>query len=169
MVGSIALDKIGILCNLRHKTYAFQLFITIFFSSQSNFLLFVFVFFIQVKNRIKYRNKCVLYVQKIVRGFLARKQHQPRYRGIIKIKSLKEKLRRSTDIVTQLKGGKDMILKQANDVEFLIDGYVKKIQNESHIKPKTIDQMYTDIMTKIDNYNNSLQNELKVGILIGRL
>lgn len=104
----------------------------------------------------------MLYIQKIVRGFLARKQHQPRYRGIIKIKSLKEKLRRSTDIVNQLKGSKDMILKQANDIEHLIGGYVKNIQNDSRINPKTIDKMYSDIITKIDNYNNSLQNELKV-------
>lgn len=104
----------------------------------------------------------MLYIQKIVRGFLARKQHQPRYRGIIKIKSLKDKLRRSTDIVNQLKGSKDMILKQSNDIEHLIGGYVKNIQNDSRINPKTIDKMYSDIMTKIDNYNNSLQNELKV-------
>lgn len=115
-----------------------------------------------MKNRIKYRNKCVLYIQKIVRGFLARKQHQPRYRGIIKIKSLKEKLRRSTDIVNQLRGSKDNIRKQANDVENLISGYVRNIQNDSRIPPKTIDKMYADIMSKIDNYNNMLQLELQV-------
>ncbi|XP_031632480.1 myosin heavy chain 95F isoform X3 [Contarinia nasturtii] len=117
---------------------------------------------IKLKNRIKYRNKCVLYIQKIVRGFLARKQHQPRYRGIIKIKSLKEKLRRSTDIVNQVKGSKDKILKQANEVEQLIDGYVKSIRNDGRISPKTIDRMYEDIITKIDNYNNLLQSELKM-------
>lgn len=115
-----------------------------------------------MKNRIKYRNKCVLYIQKIVRGFLARKQHQPRYRGIIKIKSLKEKLRRSTEIVNQLRGSKDNIRKQANDVENLISGYVRNIQNDSRIPPKTIDKMYADIMSKIDNYNNMLQLELQV-------
>lgn len=115
-----------------------------------------------MKNRIKYRNKCVLYIQKIVRGFLARKQHQPRYRGIIKIKSLKEKLHRSTDIVNQLRGGKDLILKKANDIEHLINGYVKNIQNDNRINPKTIDSMYSDILSKIDNYNNALQSELKV-------
>lgn len=104
----------------------------------------------------------MLYIQKIVRGFLARKQHQPRYRGIIKIKSLKEKLRRSTEIVNQLRGGKDHILKQANDVEHLINGYVKNIRSDSRIPAKTIDKMYTDIMSKIDNYNNMLQSELQV-------
>lgn len=113
-----------------------------------------------MKNRIKYRNKCVLYIQKIVRGYLVRKQHQPRYRGIIKIKLLKEKLRRSTDIVNQVKGSKDVaIIKQTNDIEYLIDGIVKNIQNDIHINPKRIDKLYNDIITKIDSHNKSLQSK----------
>lgn len=115
-----------------------------------------------VKNRIKYRNKCVLYVQKIVRGFLARKQHQPRYRGIINIKSVKEKLHRSTDIVNQLRGNKDIVFKEAADVEHLINASVRNIQNNARITPKQIDKMYSDIVTKIDNYNNLLKTELQV-------
>lgn len=115
-----------------------------------------------MKNRIKYRNKCVLYVQKIVRGFLARKQHQPRYRGIINIKSVKEKLERSTEIVNQLKGSKDSILKEAADVEHLINSSVRNIQNNPRINSKQIDKMYSDIVNKIDNYNNLLKNELQV-------
>lgn len=119
----------------------------------------IFRFIFVVKNRIKYRNKCVLYIQKIVRGYLVRKQHQPRYRGIIKIKLLKEKLQQSTDIVNQVKGSEKVaILKQTNDIEHLIDGIVKKIQNDSHINPKTIDKLYTDINTKIDSYNKTLQS-----------
>lgn len=120
------------------------------------------------KKRIKYRSKCVLFIQKIVRGYLARKQHQPRYRGIIKIKSLKEKLRRSTDIrdiVNQGKASKEVaILKQKNDIEHLIDDAVKNIQNDSRINPKTIDKMYNDIIhiiTKIDN-NNSLKPDSSI-------
>lgn len=114
-----------------------------------------------MKNRIKYRNKCVLYIQKIVRGFLARKQHQPRYRGIAKIKSVKENLRRSTDIVNQLRGGQELILKQANDIENLINASVRNIQNDAHINPKTIDKIYTDILTKVDNFNNMIKKELQ--------
>jgi len=116
---------------------------------------------IKLKNRIKYRNKCVLYIQKIVRGYLARKQHQPRYRGIARINSVKEKLQRSTDIVGQLKGSKELILKQANDVHNLINAYVKNIQNDGHISAKTIDKMYSDVITKVDNFNNSIKNELQ--------
>lgn len=115
-----------------------------------------------VKNRIKYRNKCVLYVQKIVRGFLARKQHQPRYRGIIKIKTLKENLRRSEEVAGQLKGSKEMIQRQAAEVEKVISDSVRKIKMEPRINPKIIDKMYQDIVTKIDNHNNLLKTEFQV-------
>lgn len=117
-----------------------------------------------MKNRIKYRNKCVLHIQRVVRGYLARKRHQPRYRGIAKIKSLKEQLHKSAGIVGQLKANKDVILRQANDVEHLIGGYVKNIQNDARISSKTIDSMYADIITKIDQYNNMLKAELQVNI-----
>lgn len=115
-----------------------------------------------MKNRIKYRNKCILHAQRIVRGFLARKQHQPRYRGIIKIRSLNDQLNKSTEIVGQLKSNKDTILRQANDLEHLIGGYVKNIQNDARISSKTIDSMYSDIITKIDQYNNMLKSEFQV-------
>lgn len=103
----------------------------------------------------------MLYIQKIVRGFLARKQHQPRYRGIAKIKSIRENLRQSTDIVNQVRGGKDSISKYANDIEHLIIASVKNIQNDARIHPKTIDKIYSDILTKVDNLNNMIKTELQ--------
>lgn len=115
-----------------------------------------------VKNRIKYRNKCVLYVQRIVRGFLARKQHQPRYRGIMKIKAVKANMTKSAEIASQLKGNKDNILRHADEVEQLINNSVRKIRTEDKINPKIIDKLYADIIAKIDNHNNLLKNELQV-------
>ncbi|XP_055307856.1 myosin heavy chain 95F-like [Sitodiplosis mosellana] len=118
---------------------------------------------IKLRDRIKYRNKYAMYIQKIVRGFLARKQHQPRYRGIIKMESLKDKLR-STDIVDQVKGIEDGISKQANDVENLINEYVKNIKKNVRIKPKIIDEMYDEIITKINGYSNLLQSDIICGV-----
>lgn len=103
----------------------------------------------------------MLCIQKIVRGFLARKQHQPRYRGIAKIKSVRENLKRSTDIVNQVRGGQELILKQANDIENLINACVRNIQNDARINPKTIDKIYADILTKVDNFNNMIKKELQ--------
>lgn len=81
-----------------------------------------------VKNRIKYRNKCILLAQKIIRGYLARKQHQPRYKGILKIKAIKVNLSKTEEIANQLRNNKDSILKQVKDVEQLIDRSVAKIK-----------------------------------------
>lgn len=81
-----------------------------------------------MKNRIKYRNKCVLYVQKVVRGFLARKRHQPRYRGIMNIKLLKANLAKTAEIANQLRGSKDVILRQVAEIEQLIHSSVQKIK-----------------------------------------
>lgn len=67
-------------------------------------------------------------MQKVVRGFLARKRHQPRYRGIINIKSLKVNLYKTAEIANQLKSSKDVILKQVTEIEQLIDNSVQKIK-----------------------------------------
>lgn len=98
------------------------------------------------------RSRSALYIQKFVRGFLVRKQHQPRYRGIIKIKSLIEKLHRTTD---------DVIFQQSSDIiEVAINECVKSIQEDSRISAKSIDTMYTDIMEKIDHHNEMMQTNV---------
>lgn len=51
------------------------------------FLLFIFVN--AVKNKILYRRECHVTIQKNIRMYLAKKHHRPRYRGIMKINSLK--------------------------------------------------------------------------------
>ncbi|XP_037027761.1 myosin heavy chain 95F isoform X1 [Bradysia coprophila] len=116
---------------------------------------------IKIKNRIKYRNKCILLAQKIIRGYLARKQHQPRYKGIMKIKAIKVNLSKTEEIANQLRNNKDSILKQVKDVEQLIDRSVAKIKTDRKIKAKEIDEMYADIMVKIDNQNNLLRSQLQ--------
>ena len=83
---------------------------------------------VSVKNRIKYRNKCVLLAQKIIRGFLARKQHQPRFRGIMKIKALSANLQKTAEIAHQLRGSKEVMLRQVAEVEQLIRNSVQKIK-----------------------------------------
>lgn len=73
---------------------------------------------------------------------------------------LKEKLHPSTAIVNQPSGSKDTALEQSNDIEHLMNGHIRDIQNDSRISAQTIDKMYNDIMTKIDNYNNMIQTAI---------
>lgn len=91
-----------------------------------------------------------LCAQKLVRGFFARKQHRPRYRGIIKIKSLIEKLHRTT-------AGDTTAPQQSNaTLEDAIKDCVKIIQNDDRISAKSIETMYTEMMEKIDQHNEMM-------------
>lgn len=77
---------------------------------------------------MKYRQKCILMAQKTIRGYLARKQHQPRYRGIIKINSISADVKKMQEIANQLKAEKESMLKQIKDIEEQIHMAVKKIK-----------------------------------------
>lgn len=67
-------------------------------------------------------------MQKTIRGYLARKQHQPRYRGIIKINGISADVKKMQEIANQLKAEKDTMLKQIKDVQEQIQLAVKKIK-----------------------------------------
>lgn len=81
-----------------------------------------------MKNRIKYRNQSVLVIQKIVRGFLSRKQHQPRYRGIKQIRAVNENVRKAADIAGQLRSSREVFLGQVADIENVMKASVQKIK-----------------------------------------
>lgn len=51
----------------------------------------VFLFAFSVHNKILYRRNCHITIQKNIRMYLAKKRHQPRYRGIMKINTLQVK------------------------------------------------------------------------------
>lgn len=114
---------------------------------------------------MKYRNKCVLIAQKIIRGYLARKKHQPRMRGILKLNAIKTNLALTKDIATQLKGGKDSTLKQVQEIEQLIENACNRIKSDSKIQATTIDSLYADIMARINNQNNLLNKQLQVNFI----
>lgn len=81
-----------------------------------------------VQKRINYRGKCVLTAQRIIRGFLARKQHQPRYKGIVKINAIRANVSATKDIVNQLQKNKEGVLQQVYDVERLVDSSIRQIK-----------------------------------------
>lgn len=67
-------------------------------------------------------------VQKTLRGYLARKQHQPRYKGITKINGIRRNMKQMEEIASQLKGERDTMLKHMKDIEVQIDAAIKKIK-----------------------------------------
>lgn len=86
---------------------------------------------ISVRNRIKYRNKCVLVIQSAVRGFLARKHHRPRYQGIGKINKIRFNAQKTVEIAGGLKQSRDEILNEVSDIYRQIDEAIFKIKVSS--------------------------------------
>lgn len=67
-------------------------------------------------------------VQKTFRGYLARKQHQPRYKGVVKINAIRNNMKQMEAIANQLKGERESMLKHLKEFETHIDAAIKKIK-----------------------------------------
>lgn len=87
---------------------------------------------IKIKNRMRYRNKCAVQVQKYMRGHLARKQHRPRYKGILKINAIKNNIKQMEAVASQLKSERDVMVKQMKDMEVQVDSAIKIIRVKNH-------------------------------------
>lgn len=67
-------------------------------------------------------------MQKTLRGYLARKQHQPRIKGIAKINAIRSNMKQMEEIANQLKGERETMLKHMKDIEVQIEGAIAKIK-----------------------------------------
>jgi myosin VI len=87
-----------------------------------------------VKNKIIYRRENLVVIQKNVKMHLSRKQHQPRYRGIMKINSLQSMLTRMEQSIGQLKKEKDAssveVTKLKQDLTAAIQKIKVRIKNQ---------------------------------------
>ncbi|XP_053678324.1 myosin heavy chain 95F [Anopheles nili] len=105
---------------------------------------------IKLKNRIIFRNKSVVLLQKTIRGYLVRKQHQPRYRGIAKIKALEDNLHKMHAITDQLKADREKMQANIRVVQASLKVAIDIIRSKPTIGAAAIDQQYADIMRNID-------------------
>ncbi|TMW48172.1 hypothetical protein DOY81_006742 [Sarcophaga bullata] len=116
---------------------------------------------IKLRNRIKYRNKCVLLIQSSVRGYLARKHHRPRYQGITKINKIRLNAQKTVEIAGGLKRGKEDIIAEVNEINRQIDEAIRKIKANEKITPREIDGLYTNCMANMNKITVDLNTKLK--------
>ncbi|KAK7866674.1 hypothetical protein R5R35_006058 [Gryllus longicercus] len=116
---------------------------------------------IKLKYKILYRRGNLITIQKWVRMFLAKKQHQHRYQGIMKINGLKEKLKRMENIISQLKKDKESSVNDLKKLQTDMDVAVKKIKNESKITSTQVNEIYTQLMNKANTQMSQLQSKLE--------
>ncbi|XP_066994103.2 myosin heavy chain 95F [Anabrus simplex] len=116
---------------------------------------------IKLKYKILYRRMCLVTIQKNVRMHLAKKQHRPRYKGLVKIGNLKEKLKRMEVIVGQLKKDKESSSSELKKLQAEMDAAVKKIKMDDKIKPTVVNELYTQLMNKTNIQMSQLQTKLE--------
>lgn len=99
-------------------------------------------------------------LQKTIRGYLVRKQHQPRYRGIVKIRQTKANVTKMEELANQLKGEKVQLVKCVNEIQQLIDGSILKIKSNPKITANQIKAIHDEISKKMDSEMSMLNQKL---------
>ncbi|KFB38085.1 AGAP000776-PA-like protein [Anopheles sinensis] len=105
---------------------------------------------IKLKNRIIFRNKCVVLLQKTIRGWLARKQHQPRYRGIAKIRAVEQNLGKMHTIADQLKADREKMQVNIRTLQASLLAAIERIRGDPKLTADAIDAQYATIMRNLD-------------------
>ncbi|XP_013930934.1 PREDICTED: unconventional myosin-VI-like [Thamnophis sirtalis] len=101
---------------------------------------------IKLKNKIKYRASACIKIQKTIRMWLCKRKHQPRIDGLIKLRTLKQRLYKFNEVVTALKEGKAEMSKQVKDLEMSIDALMAKIK--ATVMPRQQIQKEYDALVK---------------------
>ena len=87
-----------------------------------------------VKNKILYRRKCYIDIQRHIRMFLVYKRFAPRIRGLVKSKALHEQIKAMEQLILPMKINKDQIQKQIEELRQRINQLIDNITVRTIIK-----------------------------------
>ncbi|CAG5041357.1 unnamed protein product [Parnassius apollo] len=122
--------------------------------------IFAVLSIIKLKNKILYRRECLILLQKTIRGYLVRRQHQPRYRGIVKIKTLEEKMKEMDSVTAQLKKEKEAAKKNIENLRNSMRNACELIKSNEKITRAEIDQLFTKLTKEAEMQMVALQNAM---------
>ncbi|KAG8226625.1 hypothetical protein J437_LFUL005276, partial [Ladona fulva] len=100
-------------------------------------------------------------IQKYCRMYLAKKQHQPRYKGIMKIKSLQSMLTKMEGIIKQLKKEREKSEAEVKTLKADMNHAILEIRTNQKITPKRINDLHTELMNKSNNQMSLLQKKVE--------
>ena len=89
-------------------------------------------------------------IQKTVKMHLARKQHEPRYRGIASLKKLQGQISGIGKMAASLKSDRDTVLANAKKINAQLEAAIVKIKSNPKIKKVDIDKLYKELVTLIN-------------------
>ncbi|XP_032999159.1 unconventional myosin-VI isoform X2 [Lacerta agilis] len=113
---------------------------------------------IKLKNKIKYRAGACIKIQKTIRMWLCKKKHKPRIDGLIKVRTLKNRLDKFNEVVSALKEGKAEMSKQVKDLETSIDALMIKIK-ATEMPRQQIQKEYDGLVRSSEQLLGSLQKK----------
>lgn len=99
----------------------------------------------------------MLTMQRTVRGFLARRQHRPRVRGLGHIAALRARLAATKEIAAQLRQGGAAVRQQVEAVERLADEAAARIKGDPKIRAPAIDGLVADLTGRLEAQNDALK------------
>ncbi|KAM6973422.1 unconventional myosin-VI-like [Aplochiton taeniatus] len=111
---------------------------------------------IKLKNKIQYRAKACIKIQKTVRMWLCKRKHKPRIDGMVKVRGLKTRMERFTEVVSGLKEGKQEMAKQVQELATSIGTLTAKIK-ATVMTRKEIDTEYQGLVKRSEQLLSSMQ------------
>uniref|UniRef100_A0A3P8V144 Unconventional myosin-VI n=1 Tax=Cynoglossus semilaevis TaxID=244447 RepID=A0A3P8V144_CYNSE len=115
---------------------------------------------IKLKNKILYRAGACTTVQKTVRMWLCKRKHKPRIDALVKVRNLKKRMDRFTQVVSGLKEGKQEMSRQIQDLEAAIDALMIRIKN-TVMSRLELQQQHQALVTRSEQLLTELQKKKK--------
>lgn len=128
--------------------------------SRWNKMQFCALSVIKLKNKIIYRRYHLIILQKTARMYIAKKQHRPRIKGIMKINNLRTQIIGMEETSKQLKD-RERPMSDLKRLHEDLETAVKRIKNNERIKATEIDSLYTNLVNQVNKQMASLQDLVK--------
>ncbi|XP_035208221.1 unconventional myosin-VI-like [Stegodyphus dumicola] len=115
---------------------------------------------IKLKNKIIYRQKKLIVIQKNIRMCLAKKKFRPRYMCIIKVRKLSESLNAMSQVVTQLKKEKEKSLAEIKSLDKEMSEFIREIKTSNN-KNEELEKKYSKFVKSVDELLFNLQRKIE--------
>ena len=110
---------------------------------------------VKLKNKIDYRRKALVMIQKTVRMYVAKKKHRPRYQALVKIRYLHGQVQQIGAMAKNLKSDKDGVEKSVKKIQENIVQVSQSIKGNENTRKVDIEKMYKGL---VDQINKELAN-----------
>ncbi|XP_058611319.1 myosin VIa isoform X4 [Onychostoma macrolepis] len=113
---------------------------------------------IKLKNKMLYRAKACIQMQKTVRMWLCKRKHKPRIDGLVKAHNLKKRMEKLNEVVSGLKEGKQEMSKHMQELDSSINAHIRKIKS-TVMSRIDIDHEHQALVTRSQELLSTMQKK----------